>query len=341
MATPLIPNIHSSKSADLPPALVRKCVDCDEPALPPGKRGPVPIRCAKCKRKYRLKPLLDLGQRKCKREGCGVRFRPHMRKHRFCSARCNRRARDEHHQKHGIDRIHTCKGCGKGFRPKRARYKHYCSRACSFNALKTGVRQAYRQERVRWPNSTVFCGQCTRCARAFVSRVKRSLCAKCRGPRPRVERQCKDCGEAIRGTAGLKRCKSCSAKRSRALYAAKHGRVKKHRERALRFGVAYEAINPIDVFERDGWRCQICGKATPKRLRGSLKDNAPELDHRTPMARGGSHTWDNVQCACRACNIDKGSKTTKGQLTLFPVAPAGGPPKVNGRHPEIDRKSVV
>lgn len=27
---------------------------------------------------------------------------------------------------------------------------------------------------------------------------------------------------------------------------------------------------------------------------------------------GGDHTWDNVQCACRDCNIKKGNKLGDG-----------------------------
>lgn len=44
--------------------------------------------------------------------------------------------------------------------------------------------------------------------------------------------------------------------------------------------------------------CPICGV--------SLEDKAPEVDHIVPLARGGSHTWDNVACACRKRNQSKG-----------------------------------
>ena len=71
-----------------------------------------------------------------------------------------------------------------------------------------------------------------------------------------------------------------------------------------------------------GWRCQVCGVSTPKSLRGKLVDRSPELDHRVPLAMGGSHTWDNVQTACRKCNAAKGAHRVVGQMNLFarPIA---------------------
>jgi hypothetical protein len=95
---------------------------------------------------------------------------------------------------------------------------------------------------------------------------------------------------------------------------------RKYRHRAKKHGVPYEPLNPIDIFERDGWRCQVCGRKTPKRLRGTFKPNAPELDHRIPMALGGGHTWDNCQCACRSCNAWKGGHTAIGQMSLLTQA---------------------
>ena len=65
-------------------------------------------------------------------------------------------------------------------------------------------------------------------------------------------------------------------------------------------------MKTIAVFERDGWRCQICGCDTPRELRGDRRaPNAPQLDHIIPMSKGGGHTWDNVQCACARCNNQK------------------------------------
>lgn len=53
------------------------------------------------------------------------------------------------------------------------------------------------------------------------------------------------------------------------------------------------------VFERDGWVCVYCGKAT-----GTLT-----CDHVLPVSRGGSSTLDNLVTACLACNVAKATRT--------------------------------
>ncbi len=53
------------------------------------------------------------------------------------------------------------------------------------------------------------------------------------------------------------------------------------------------ALNRRAVFARDGHRCQYCGA------------DAENIDHVVPRSRGGTHTWDNVVAACRACNARK------------------------------------
>lgn len=82
---------------------------------------------------------------------------------------------------------------------------------------------------------------------------------------------------------------------------------------------AVENVNPIKVFERDKWKCQICGVKTPRKLRGTLDDRAPELDHVMPLSLGGAHSYMNTQCACRKCNAEK-SNTPPAQPSLFAYA---------------------
>jgi len=93
---------------------------------------------------------------------------------------------------------------------------------------------------------------------------------------------------------------------------------RKAKKRALRAGVPFEPVDVLAVLGRDGWRCQICGIATPRRLRGTIRPNAPELDHRTPIKLGGGHTYENCQCACRSCNAAKAARSPRGQINLFP-----------------------
>ena len=56
-----------------------------------------------------------------------------------------------------------------------------------------------------------------------------------------------------------------------------------------------------NIFERDGSRCQYCGK--------KFDTKELNLDHVLPRARGGATTWDNVVCSCSSCNGRKGNRT--------------------------------
>jgi 5-methylcytosine-specific restriction endonuclease McrA len=55
------------------------------------------------------------------------------------------------------------------------------------------------------------------------------------------------------------------------------------------------------VMLRDHYTCQYCG-AQP--LRSALT-----IDHVMPRVRGGATSWENVVCACKACNLRKGCRT--------------------------------
>lgn len=129
--------------------------------------------------------------------------------------------------------------------------------------------------------------------------------------------QCKECGKVVvpRYETGDSRRTSFCSMRCDNRY---NKRVKgnSHVKRARYFGVDCESVDPIKVFIRDGWHCQLCGKKLNRKDRGTIKDNAPELDHIIPLSKGGEHSYRNTQCACRKCNIDK-SNNVIGQTRLF------------------------
>lgn len=57
----------------------------------------------------------------------------------------------------------------------------------------------------------------------------------------------------------------------------------------------------VNVFSRDGFRCQYCG--SPRRM-GELN-----YDHVVPRHQGGKTTWENVVSSCYPCNSRKRNRT--------------------------------
>lgn len=56
-----------------------------------------------------------------------------------------------------------------------------------------------------------------------------------------------------------------------------------------------------DVFERDEFTCQYCGK-----VGGKL-----EVDHKIPISRGGTNDFENLTTSCRKCNRQKRDKSVE------------------------------
>jgi flagellar biosynthesis regulator FlaF len=55
----------------------------------------------------------------------------------------------------------------------------------------------------------------------------------------------------------------------------------------------------FEVFKRDSFKCQYCGASGPEVLL--------EVDHVTPISKGGSDDIMNLITACKQCNLGKGA----------------------------------
>lgn len=51
------------------------------------------------------------------------------------------------------------------------------------------------------------------------------------------------------------------------------------------------------ILERDGYRCRLCGR--------TAKDTKLEVDHITPVAKGGTDSLSNLRTLCIDCNRGK------------------------------------
>ena len=84
-------------------------------------------------------------------------------------------------------------------------------------------------------------------------------------------------------------------------------RRKEHRRRARKRSVLSDDWMEVEIFERDKWICQICGKSVDKDLKWPDPQMA-SIDHVITLSKEGPDTRDNVRLAHLGCNIQKGNK---------------------------------
>jgi len=77
-----------------------------------------------------------------------------------------------------------------------------------------------------------------------------------------------------------------------------------HKRRQV-IDAAVERISYVEVFERDGWGCQLCGQPVDRSVAWP-HPLFPSLDHIVPLSKGGRHEIGNVQLAHLRCNLSKG-----------------------------------
>lgn len=93
-------------------------------------------------------------------------------------------------------------------------------------------------------------------------------------------------------------------------------RAADHRRRTLKTGSFVANVPRKRIYERDGWRCQICHKAVNRKA-VVPHPKAPTIDHIIPLAGGGTHEPSNVQLAHFMCNAIKGDRYGGDQLRLI------------------------
>lgn len=239
---------------------------------------------------------------------CSAQFNHHRRK-AYCSTRC-RPSRElkgtDQHVNAACRQEHTCFMCDKVFKPKRAGRTKFCGRLCSFTFK--AIAKALRKQlcvsvKVKRNKPESLLAQKPIYISIAPQQMRCKECSSCYKPPFRPGRPSVFCSKI---------CANADRRRNRKI-------AKVRRQSRKRGCGVVENIDPIKVFERDAWRCGICGVKTHRAKRGTHHSRAPELDHIVAIANGGSHTWANVQCSCRECNGRKGA-TDYGQIPLFAMA---------------------
>ena len=93
-------------------------------------------------------------------------------------------------------------------------------------------------------------------------------------------------------------------------------------------GVKFSRLN---VYQRDGYRCQYCGNKCPIALLS--------YDHVVPRSSGGGTDWTNIVTACRPCNLRKANKSCD-DAGMFPLNEPVRPRFLPLTAPAIDRNQV-
>lgn len=108
--------------------------------------------------------------------------------------------------------------------------------------------------------------------------------------------ECEDCGETwLNLFAQRTRCQPCFDSNRRARVALR---------RAAQRGADGNRIDPLDIFGRDGWVCQLCADPVLPFVRWPHPRSA-SIDHTVPISRGGPHVESNLQLAHLGCNAAK------------------------------------
>lgn len=229
--------------------------------------------------------------------------------------------------------------CGKEL--TRRDQKEYCDRACYFAAIDAGEQQFKGRVRDEWAGLVDWAYEwdalrprprkkrrgsvrppCQHCGKEINSGSSR-FCSYACVKNWRGTRQCDACGVDVpRSNSFSKcRCETCRERlRKEANRRGKNRCGRNHRQRARHHGVAYLPVPVKAVYERDGYRCQICRRRCLKsamfsKTDGRIHPRSPTIDHIVPMACGGNHEPGNLQTACHACNSAKGARAA-GQLRL-------------------------
>jgi 5-methylcytosine-specific restriction endonuclease McrA len=98
--------------------------------------------------------------------------------------------------------------------------------------------------------------------------------------------------------------------------------------RTTKAGVKFSRVN---VYTRDHYTCQYCGK----------KFTAKELtyDHVVPRKSGGRTNWNNIVACCSRCNYKKDCRTCD-ETGMFPINPPVKPKRLPLGTPLIDRDNA-
>lgn len=180
----------------------------------------------------------------------------------------------------------------------------YCARSHAVHK-RYAILHNHRTQRTACSSHRNYEWICLNCGKKFHTTTKRprKYCgASCSREHflscQRTCETCRVCGVAVtKGRWYCDRCREELRKKRRSIY-------KRKRRAVIKGSLDNEDIDVVKVYDRDAWICGICGRPVDphKHYPDPL---SVSLDHRKPLSKGGTHTYDNVQCSHLECNIRK------------------------------------
>lgn len=189
---------------------------------------------------------------------------------------------------HGTPVLDICHDCGTHFDRVHPRGVRKRCTNCRERHSKTRYK-LYQPNRDRSPRPCELC---------HVTVIPRSV-----GP---VARWCRSCAVIVQRQQVELWAKSAPD------YQRRKWQAHKQRRRAAKHTTEVEYFRPIDIYRRDKWRCGICQKFVDRDLTYPHPES-PSLDHIIPLAKGGTHTYGNVQLAHLQCNCLKQDKISRNE----------------------------
>lgn len=232
---------------------------------------------------------------------CDAPIEPATRPRKYCSKRCGDRAAQRAHRAR-VPRIRTpevftktCAWCDRTYTTSR-RPGRYCSNHCA----SYGNGQAALTSELAWR-------LCKPCHRWYPHGPCPLRDTHPRKPPPDMSpRPCHSCGTPFTpllpaGHLAVYCSSRCGRREARARRRAV-GRDYAHRPDRVIGNVRRHAI-----YERDRWRCQLCGRKVNPKL-SVPNPKAATLDHILPVSLDGTHEESNLQLAHFGCNSKKRNK---------------------------------
>jgi hypothetical protein len=217
----------------------------------------------------------------------------------------------------------TCNNCHQPMPDGKRQDAKYCGPECRSNAEHKRKRLDGRYEKINAERAKANASKpkhrhnCTECGVVYeTTHRKPSFCsAYCRVKWMDVHNttRCSEpgCDKGVR-SLGLCHLHHKQAKRSQGVVGYndpwnERRKANSQQRRAMKLGTQTEKVKSLTVYERDAWTCGLCSTPVDQNLAHPHPMSA-SLDHVLPLAKGGTHTYTNVQLAHLTCNVSKGAR---------------------------------